>query len=254
MLSKGMRLSRRQFGVGVAAGVAAASQGTANQVIAQRSPGRVTAAPTPGKRPNVIVMMADDIGWGDPNAYGFDRGIRTPNLNRLAEEGVRFTSWYGQSSCTAGRASFITGRIPVRSALSVVVAPGDSNHLRPSVPTIAQFFKRNGYQTYMSGKWHLGDKPEAFAINHGFDEMKHFLAYYAGVYAYTDTRLHPTFPRDNPEFMKMYSVGRKRRRVGGQSRPAPEARCRALRLRRSRDDRQQAGRERSAIHPTARQG
>ena len=56
----------------------------------------------------------------------------------------------------------------------------------------------------MSGKWHLGDKPEAFPINHGFDEMKHFLAYYAGVYAYTDTRLHPTFPRDNPEFMKMY--------------------------------------------------
>ena len=206
MKRKGFKLTRRQFSAGVAAGVAAGGPMASGQAIAQaqqRAPG-VTPAPTPGKRPNVIVIMADDIGWGDPNAYGFDRGVRTPNLNRLAEEGVRFTSWYGQSSCTAGRASFITGRIPVRSALSVVVAPGDSNHLRTSVPTVAQFFKRNGYQTYMSGKWHLGDKPEAFAINHGFDEMKHFLAYYAGVYAYTDTRLHPTFPRDNPEFMKMY--------------------------------------------------
>ena len=141
--------------------------------------------------------MTDDVGWGDPNAYGFDRGVRTPNLNLLASEGVRFTNWYGQSSCTAGRASFITGRIPVRTGLSVVVAPGDPNHLRPSVPTIAEFFRDNGYQTYMSGKWHLGDKPEAFPINHGFDEMRHFLAYYAGVYAYTDTQLHPTFPRDN---------------------------------------------------------
>lgn len=156
------------------------------------------------KRPNVVVIMTDDVGWGDPQSYGFDRGVPTPNLNRLAGEGMRFTSWYGQASCTAGRASFITGRIPIRSALSVVVAPGDPNHLQSSTPTIAEFFKKNGYQTYFSGKWHLGDKPEAFPTNHGFDEMKHFLAYYAGVYAYTDTVLHPSFPRDNPEFMKMY--------------------------------------------------
>ena len=162
------------------------------------------AAQTTTPHPNVVVIMTDDVGWGDPNSYGFDRGVKTPNLNRLAAEGVRFTSWYGQSSCTAGRASFMTGRIPIRSGLSVVVAPGDPNYLRPSVPTIAEFFKKNGYQTYFSGKWHLGDKPDAFPINHGFDEMKHFLAYYAGVYAYTDTVLHPTFPRNDPEFMKMY--------------------------------------------------
>jgi arylsulfatase A-like enzyme len=161
-------------------------------------------AQTTSRHPNVVVIMTDDVGWGDPNSYGFDRGVKTPNLNRLAAEGVRFTSWYGQSSCTAGRASFMTGRIPIRSGLSVVVAPGDPNYLRPSVPTIAEFFKKNGYQTYYSGKWHLGDKPDAFPTNHGFDEMKHFLAYYAGVYAYTDTILHPTFPRDDAEFMKMY--------------------------------------------------
>ena len=156
------------------------------------------------KKPNVIVIMTDDVGWGDPQPYGFDRGVSTPNLNRIAAEGMRFTSWYGQASCTAGRASFMTGRIPVRSALSVVVAPADPNFLQKSQPTIAEFFKNSGYQTYYSGKWHLGDKAEAFPINHGFDEMKHFLAYYAGIYAYTDTILHPTFPRDNAEFMKMY--------------------------------------------------
>ena len=156
------------------------------------------------KHPNVVVIMTDDVGWGDPNAYGFDRGVKTPNLNQLAAEGVRFTNWYGQASCTAGRASFMTGRIPIRSALSVVIAPGDPNYLHPSTPTVAEFFKKNGYQTYFSGKWHLGDKPEAYPTNHGFDEMKHFLAYYAGVYAYTDTVLHPTFPRENPEFMKMW--------------------------------------------------
>ena len=156
------------------------------------------------KRPNVVVIMTDDVGWGDPQAYGFDRGVPTPNLNRLAAEGVRFTSWYGQASCTAGRASFMTGRIPIRSGLSVVVAPGDPNYLQPSVPTVAEFFKKNGYQTYFSGKWHLGDKPDAFPTAHGFDEMKHFLAYYAGVYAYTDTVLHPSFPRGNAEFMKTY--------------------------------------------------
>jgi arylsulfatase len=156
------------------------------------------------KKPNVVVIMTDDVGWGDAQPYGFNRGVPTPNLNQLAAEGMRFTSWYGQASCTAGRASFMTGRIPVRSALSVVVAPGDENHLQKSQPTVAEFFKKNGYQTYYSGKWHLGDKPDAYPINHGFDEMKHFLAYYAGVYAYTDTILHPTFPRNNPEFMKMY--------------------------------------------------
>ena len=74
-----------------------------------------------------------------------------------------FTSWYGQASCTAGRASFMTGRIPIRSALSIVVAPGDQNCLRKETPTIAEFFQKNGYSTYFSGKWHLGDKPEVLS-------------------------------------------------------------------------------------------
>jgi hypothetical protein len=87
-----------------------------------------------------------------------------------------------------------------------VVAPGDENALRQETPTIAEFFKKNGYSTYFSGKWHLGDKPEAYPIAHGFDEMKAFAAYYPGVYTYSDTSkwFHPWFPSYNKEFAKEY--------------------------------------------------
>src|SRR5262249_56185454 len=123
-------------------------------------------------------------------------GHPTPNIDQIAKEGAVFTSWYGQASCTAGRASFITGRIPIRSALSIVVAPGDENRLRKETPTIAEFFQKNGYSTYFSCKWHLGDKPDAFPTEHGFEEMKNFAAYYAGVYAYNHTAktFHPSSP------------------------------------------------------------
>jgi arylsulfatase len=151
------------------------------------------------KRPNVLVLMTDDTGWNDWGAYlggGATLGHPTPNIDRLAEEGTLFTSWYGQASCTAGRASLMTGRIPIRSALSVVVVPGDANGLQAETPTIAEYFKKNGYRTYFSGKWHLGDKPQFYPTEHGFDEMKHFAAYYPGVYAYNDTsaHMHPWFP------------------------------------------------------------
>ena len=133
-------------------------------------------------------------------------GMPTPNIDRLAKEGALFTSWYGQASCTAGRSSFMTGRIPIRSALSVVVVPGDANGLRAETPTIAEFFQKNGYQTYFSGKWHLGDVPKFYPIEHGFDEMKQFAAYYPGVYAYEDTaqNAHPWFPKYNDEYWSMY--------------------------------------------------
>ena len=80
------------------------------------------------KRPNVVMLMTDDTGWGDFGAYsggGAGLGHPTPNVDQLAQEGATFTNWYGQASCTAGRSSFLTGRIPIRSALSIVVAPGD---------------------------------------------------------------------------------------------------------------------------------
>ena len=160
----------------------------------------------PGKRPNVVMLMTDDTGWNDFGAYsggGAALGHPTPNIDRIAKEGAVFTSWYGQASCTAGRASFITGRIPIRSALSVVVAPGDENGLRKETPTIAEFFKKNGYSTYFSGKWHLGDKPESYPIEHGFDEMKAVRRLLSGrlyLRRHVAKWFHPWFPSYNPEF------------------------------------------------------
>ena len=158
-------------------------------------------------RPNIVMLMTDDTGWNDFGAYsggGATLGHPTPSIDKMAREGAVFTSWYGQASCTAGRASFMTGRIPIRSALSIVVAPGDRNFLRKETPTIAEFFQKNGYTTYFSGKWHMGDTPESYPIEHGFDEMKQFAAYYAGVYSYPDTSkwFHPWFPSYNAEFEK----------------------------------------------------
>ena len=169
-----------------------------------------TSALAQAKRPNVVVLMTDDTGWNDFGPYsngGKALGHPTPNVDKIAEEGATFTNWYGQASCTAGRASFLTGRIPIRSALSIVVAPADPNFLRKETPTIAEFFKKNGYSTYFSGKWHLGDDPESYPIEHGFDEMKNFAAYYAGVYTYdyTNKWFHPWFPSYNPQFKKYYS-------------------------------------------------
>jgi len=151
--------ARRKLWLGLLAGVAALTA-VSSQASAQQQ-----------KRPNIVMLMSDDTGWTDLGAYlgGANLGHPTPNLDRLAKEGAMFTSWYGQASCTAGRASFMTGRIPIRSALSVVVAPGDENFLHKETPTIAEFFKKNGYSTYFSGKWHLGDKPEAYPIEHGFE-------------------------------------------------------------------------------------
>jgi arylsulfatase len=159
------------------------------------------------RKPNIVVIMTDDVGWGDLGSYGGGamRGAPTPNLDRLAAEGMRFVNYYGQSSCTAGRASFITGRIPIRTSLSAVLAPGDPNGLTKQTPTIAQYLKQAGYTSVQIGKWHLGDKVENFPTSNGFDEMYHMLPYYAGVYAYDDLTLHPNFPAKDPQFMAIWN-------------------------------------------------
>ena len=181
-------------------------------------------------KPNIVMLMTDDTGWNDFGAYsngGATLGHPTPNIDKMAKEGAVFTSWYGQASCTAGRASFITGRIPIRSALSIVVAPGDENYLKPETPTIAEFFKNNGYTTYFSGKWHLGDKPVAYPTNHGFDEMKEFAAYYAGVYSYPDTsKWFPSLVSlVQPGIPKGVGLGCELERMGRSGRPACQAGC-----------------------------
>ena len=188
-------MNTRQVWLGLLASVAAVTIATA-PAFAQK------------KLPNVVMLMSDDAGWADFGAYlgGAALGHPTPNIDRIAKEGAMFTNWYGQASCTAGRASFMTGRIPIRSAMSVVVVPGDPNGLKKETPTIAEFYQKNGYSTYFSGKWHLGDVPKFYPIEHGFDEMKQFAAYYPGVYGYSDTSryAHPWFPKGNAEYWKTY--------------------------------------------------
>jgi arylsulfatase A-like enzyme len=173
-------------------------------MIAALSP---CAANAQVKKPNVVMIMTDDVGWGDLGSYGggIMRGAPTPNLDRMAAEGMRFLNYYGQASCTAGRASFITGRIPIRTSLSSVLTPGDPNGLTSETPTISEALKKAGYSTVQLGKWHLGDKAENFPTANGFDEMYDMLPYYAGVYAYDNPALHPNFPTSDVEFMSMWS-------------------------------------------------
>src|SRR3990172_1423055 len=169
--------------------------------------GDAVLADPPAKKPNIVVIMTEDIGWGDLGSYGGGvmRGAPTPNLDRLASEGMRFVNYYGQASCTAGRASFITGRIPIRTSLSAVLAPGDPNGLTKQTPTIAQYLKQGGYTSVQLGKWHVGDKQDNFPTANGFDEMIDMLPYYAGVYAYDDLTLHPNFPRNDKDFMAIWN-------------------------------------------------
>lgn len=159
------------------------------------------------KKPNILFIMTDDVGWGDLGCFGGGamRGAPTPHLDRLASEGTRFVNYYGQASCTAGRASFMTGRIPIRTALSLVLVPGDPDHITNETPTVAQFLKQNGYATVQLGKWHLGDVPDAYPTAVGFDEMYHMLPYYAGVYAYDDPNLNPAWPKDDTAFMRQWA-------------------------------------------------
>ena len=93
------------------------------------------------EKPNVLIITADDLSADSLGSFGCKLADTSPNLDRLASEGVRFVNYYGQASCTAGRASFITGRIPIRTSLSAVLAPGDPNGLTKQTPTIAQYLK-----------------------------------------------------------------------------------------------------------------
>jgi arylsulfatase len=123
-------------------------------------------------RPNILVIMGDDIGWYKTIAYNDGvMGYRTPNIDSIAEDGVRFTDAYGQQSCTAGRAAFITGQSPKRTGLLKIGMPGDPIGLQPEDPTLAELLKPLGYATGQFGKNHLGDRDEFLPTNHGFDEF-----------------------------------------------------------------------------------
>lgn len=124
------------------------------------------------KKPNVLVIWGDDIGMTNLSCYSDGlMGYRTPNIDRIANEGMRFTDSYGEQSCTAGRAAFITGQSPFRTGLSKVGLPGAKTGLQHEDPTIAELLKARGYATGQFGKNHFGDRNEYLPTVHGFDEF-----------------------------------------------------------------------------------
>ena len=122
--------------------------------------------------PNIVVIWGDDIGQSNLSCYSDGlMGYRTPNIDRIADEGMRFTDWYGEQSCTAGRSAFITGQSVFRTGLSKVGIPGSPVGMRAEDPTIAGLLKAQGYATGQFGKNHLGDQDEHLPTVHGFDEF-----------------------------------------------------------------------------------
>ena len=152
------------------------------------------------KHPNILMLWGDDIGFWNISANNRGMmGYRTPNIDRLANEGLSFTDYYGQQSCTAGRAAFITGQNPLRTGLTKVGMPGADLGLRPEDPTIAELLKPLGYESGQFGKNHLGDKDEFLPTDHGFDE---FFGNLYHLNAEEEPEL-PDYPKD-PAFRKRF--------------------------------------------------
>ena len=163
----------------------------------------VSAVPTQAaesSRPNILVIWGDDIGQFNISSYNLGMmGYRTPNIDRIASEGGLFTDWYGQQSCTAGRAAFITGQSPIRTGLTKVGLPGAPEGMQKEDPTIATLLKARGYMTGQFGKNHLGDRDEMLPTNHGFDE------FFGNLYHLNaeEEPEHSDYPR-SPEFKKRF--------------------------------------------------
>src|SRR5689334_18073219 len=152
------------------------------------------------KKPNILFIMGDDIGMWNIGAY--HRGMmagRTPNLDKLAKQGMLFTDYYAEASCTAGRANFITGELPIRTGMTTVGQAGAKTGLPAEACTIATALKAQGYATGQFGKNHLGDLNEFLPTVHGFDE---FFGYLYHLDAMSDPFWY-SFPSD-PEFYETY--------------------------------------------------
>jgi arylsulfatase A-like enzyme len=151
-------------------------------------------------KPNILIIWGDDIGYWNISHYSKGMmGYQTPNIDRIAQEGATFTDWYGQQSCTAGRASFITGQNPIRTGLTKVGMPGATVGLHAEDPTIAEMLKPLGYATGQFGKNHLGDRDEYLPCVHGFDE---FFGNLYHLNAEEEPEL-PDYPKD-PAFKKQF--------------------------------------------------
>src|SRR6185437_4845831 len=169
---KNKSIDRRNLLLGTSALVAAATLTSEAQAQAQKAATPAAVPATGGRKPNILFIMGDDIGWFNVSAYNLGiMGYRTPNIDRIGREGAMFTDWYGQQSCTAGRAAFITGQSPIRTGLTKVGLPGAELGLGPLDPCVADVMKSLGYATGQFGKNHLGDRNEHLPTVHGFDEF-----------------------------------------------------------------------------------
>jgi arylsulfatase len=151
-------------------------------------------------KPKILIIWGDDIGQFNVSANNQGMmGYKTPNIDRIAKEGALFTDWYGQQSCTAGRAAFITGQSPMRTGLTKVGLPGAPEGMKKEDPTIAGLLKAQGYVTGQFGKNHLGDRDEMLPSNHGFDE------FFGNLYHLNaeEEPENPDYPKD-PEFKKQF--------------------------------------------------
>ncbi len=195
---EGPNLSRRSILVATTALAATAlSPLVTGSVSAQQTSAPATSGT---KKPNILMIMGDDIGWFNPSIYHRGMmGYRTPNIDRIGNEGAMFTDWYGEQSCTAGRAAFITGQSPIRTGLTKVGLPGADIGLRSEDPTVAEFLKALGYATGQFGKNHLGDQDEFLPTNHGFDE------FFGNLYHLNaeEEPENPDYPK-SPEFGKRF--------------------------------------------------
>jgi len=154
------------------------------------------------KKPNILVIWGDDIGYWNVSTYNQGMmGYMTPNIDRLAQEGAKFTDYYGQQRCTAGRAAFITGQSPCRTGLLKVGLPGAKEGLQKEDPTLADIVKAQGYMTGQFGKNHLGDRDENLPTAHGFDE------FFGSLYHLNaeDEPEHPDYFKD-PELRKRFGT------------------------------------------------
>ncbi len=154
------------------------------------------AAKAQEKKPNIIPIVSDDFGYGDAGPWGggIGRGMPTPSLDRMADEGMTFFDFYAQTACTPGRAAMITGRFPNRSGMTTVAFQGQGGGLPAAEWTFASVLKTGGYKTYFTGKWHLGEADYALPSAHGFDVMRHCLLYHLNAYTYTDPKWFPAMP------------------------------------------------------------
>jgi arylsulfatase A-like enzyme len=191
-------LSRRNILLAGTSLVAATAIGTVDgtQVAQAQQP-----SASSGRKPNILVIFGDDIGQTNISAYSFGvLGYKTPNIDRIAREGMMFTDYYAENSCTAGRSTFITGQACLRTGLSKVGAPGAPVGLQKGDITIAEALKPLGYATGQFGKNHLGDRDEYLPTNHGFDE------FFGNLYHLNaeEEPEQPYWPKDDQEFLKAY--------------------------------------------------